>query len=59
MNREDILKIPELAREGKSVGEIATIFGVSERTICSWSAKLREEKIKVPFKRGRRPLQLK
>ncbi len=58
MKKEQILKIPGLIAEGKTLGEVAVELGVPKRTIEYWIPRLRGEGIDVKTKRGPKKIKL-
>ena len=58
INTEQILTIPKLIDEGKTILQVAEHFNVHERTINKWIKRLREEGVEVNTKMGRPKLKL-
>ena len=59
LNREQVLEIAELRKQGKTRKEIASLYGVSVSSIQYWMNRLKESGYKLPNVRtGRPPINL-
>ena len=52
LRREDILKIPDMRKAGKTQAQIAKDLGVSISTIVRWMGRLRIAGYDVPKSKG-------
>lgn len=59
LNREQILAIPALIKQGKTVTQIAQMYGVHRKTLTRWVRIMRRQGFVVPVKRGRPALKIK
>lgn len=59
VTREDILSIPDMARDGWTPDKIAEELGISRSRLDQLVRRLRDEGFEVPFRKGPRPIKLK
>lgn len=58
LKKEQVLQIPEMAKDGLSNKEIGVRLGCSERTVDYWIVRLKASFYKMPVRRGAKKLKL-
>ena len=58
LTKEQIVQIPQLAKQGLSNRQIGLMFGVTKVTIDQWIVKLKTAGYRLPYRSGAKPIKL-